>query len=61
MPENVNIEPISDTKMHENDAMGMEMRAKICNIFGPINTPKPNLCSSSSKQENKKKIRRIDK
>ena len=57
MPEIVNIEPISDTNMHENEAKGMRMRAKISNIFGLINTPKPNLCSSSSKQENKKKIK----
>ena len=61
MPAITHIEPISDTKTYENNAIGKEMRAKICNIFGPINTPKPNLCSSSSKQENKKKIRWIDK
>ena len=39
MPEIVNIEPISDTNMHENEAMGMRMRAKISNIFGPISDP----------------------
>ena len=36
MPAITHIEPISDTKTYENNAIGKEMRAKICNIFGPI-------------------------
>ena len=36
MPAIKHIEPISDTKIYENNAKGKEKRAKICNIFGPI-------------------------
>ena len=56
MPAIKHIKPISDTNIYENKAKGKKKKAKICNIFGPINTPKPNLCSSSSKtrKENKK-------
>ena len=36
MPTITHIEPISDAKIYENNAIGKEMGAKIYNIFGPI-------------------------